>query len=129
MSTTVELVAGDSDTYAVLHVTAPAGAALPPHVCSNESCTLVVLSGEIEAVLAGERRLLGPGDCMNLPRAQPRRLCAISEARVLCVSVPAGVERLLDLFGPSAPDPDDRAALLTAAGVALLPAGWGAPPG
>lgn len=116
----------DDDAYSVTEIRAPAGASLPPHVYENEDSVLVVLAGEIEAVLATGRSVLHAGESLSLPRAQPRRLHVLADARLLCVSMPAGLERLADLIGPSAPDEDDRAALLTAAGVALLPAGWGA---
>jgi len=128
--TRVELVAGGSDRdYSVVEIEAPAGASLPPHVCSHEDGTLLVLTGEIEVVLSTGRRVLSPGECASLPRAAPRRVHAITDVTLLCVSVPAGLERLAELIGPEAPGADDRAALLAAAGVALLPVGWGASSG
>ncbi len=114
--------------YALLDVHAPAGAALPPHVAAREDCTLLVLAGELEVVLAAGRRLLGPGDELRVPRTAPRRLRVLADAHLLCLSVPAGLERLTELVGVPLPDRDDVAALLAAAGVTLLPAGWGAGP-
>ena len=129
--THARLVAGldPDDGYAVVELRAPAGASLPPHTCAHESGTLLVLSGRLEVVLGTRRHLLGPGDLLALPRQSPRRMLVVADVRLLCVSVPAGLERLVDLIGPAAPGPDDRAALLAAAGVALLPPGWGAASG
>lgn len=126
----VELVAGGSVRdagYSVLEVSVPAGVALPPHVCTRHDGVLVMLAGELEVVLADERRVLGPGGQMRLPRARPRRLAVLSAARLLCVTTPAGLEPVAQALVAPGADPDDLAALLAACGVTVLPAGWGSP--
>jgi hypothetical protein len=50
----------------------------------------------------------------------------LADARALLVLTPAGLERLADLTRPPVPERDDLAALLSVAGVSLLPSGWGA---
>lgn len=125
---TFTLVAGD-DAYAVVDVRAAAGSVLPPHVASLQDGALVVLEGAIEVICDDGPRHVGPGELVALPRARPRRIAVVADTRVLCLSVPAGLERLTGLVGDPALDPDDLAANLAAAGVDLLPATWGAPTG
>ena len=110
--------------YALLDVRAAADTVLPPHAPSREDGTLIVLEGRVELVLARERSVLGPGDQAFLRRSLPRRLCVLTDARLLWLVVPAGIERLLAVLDPPGADPDDVAALLAGAGVALLPSRW-----
>jgi mannose-6-phosphate isomerase-like protein (cupin superfamily) len=126
----VEVVAdGDASggAYAVLNVRAEAGTALRPHVSHREDTLLFVLEGELEVVCADERRTLAAGDQLTLPRSTPRRMRALGDVWLLCLAIPAGIELLHDLTEPPAPDPDDVAARLSAAGIDLLPQAWGAP--
>jgi quercetin dioxygenase-like cupin family protein len=124
-------VVADGDTnggaYAVLDVRAEAGTALRPHVSHREDTILCLLEGELEVVIDGAQRTLGAGQQVTLPRDTPRRLCALSDVWLLCLPIPAGIELLRDLAEPPAPDPDDVAARLSAAGIDLLPQAWGAP--
>ena len=127
--TSIELVAGGEGAdgaYAVLEVRAPQGTTLPPHVTTREDGLLLLLEGRLEVVLDGERRELGPGQALSVPHDRPRRACVLEDVRLLCLSVPAGLERLAGVLAEPDLDPDDRAALLAVAGVALLPVGWGA---
>ena len=125
----VDVAAGggaDDRAYALLDVRAPAGTLLPPHAASREDGVLVVLSGRVEVVMAGRRRIVATGGMIALPRATPRRLEVLEDARLLCLAVPAGIELLAGLVQPPVPDPDDRAVLLAAAGIDVLPVAWGA---
>lgn len=126
----VDVVAGSAttgDAYALLDVRAPAGTAIPPHSHEVREATILVLEGRLELVCGRERSVLEIGDLSRLPAGSPCRMTARSDVRLLFLTVPAGLEALSDLADPtSAPDPDDVAALLAAAGVSLLPAAWGA---
>ncbi|MDW5597726.1 cupin domain-containing protein [Conexibacter stalactiti] len=120
------VAADPAAAYALFELLAPAGAALPPHICARHDATLTVLDGEVEVVLAGERRLLGPGSQLRLQRGRPRRVAVVADARLLCLSVPAGLQQLAEALAEPSADRDDLAALLADGGVTLLPAGWGA---
>jgi quercetin dioxygenase-like cupin family protein len=124
--TTVAAGAANGGAYMVLDVRARAGAALPPHLTSREDVALLVIAGQLEAVLADGRRVAAEGQAVSLPRGAPRRLAALTDLRLLCLAAPAGLEQLADVLAGPLGDPDDRAALLTAAGISLLPAAWGA---
>ena len=120
------LTDGDANggAYAVLDVRADAGTTVRPHVSHREDTLLFVLEGDLEVLVGDERRTLHPGDEALLPRHAPRRLTAASDVWVLCLAIPAGIERLHDLADN---EPDDVAARLSAAGIDLLPQAWGAP--
>lgn len=125
---TVELVAGDAGgggAYALFELRAPAGAVLAPHLCARHDVTVAVLDGEVEVVLAGERRLLEAGSHLRLQRGRPRRCAVVRDARLLCLSLPAGLEQVAEALTEPSADRDDLAALLAVHGVTLLPAGWG----
>lgn len=126
----VDVVAGGAASggaYALLDVRAPAGTAIPPHSHAVREATILVLDGRLELVCGRERTVLCTGDLSRLPAGSPCRITARTAVRLLVLCVPAGLETLADLADPAAvPDPDDVAALLTAAGVSLLPAAWGA---
>jgi quercetin dioxygenase-like cupin family protein len=115
----VELIA-TTDAYAIIEVQAPAGTRLPPHVASREDAVVLVLSGELEVVLAGAPQTLRAGQALALPRDVPRALNARTDLRLLCLATPAD-KRFVELVRPPLPDPEDLAVLLTAAGMARLP--------
>lgn len=111
----------------VLEVHAPQGSGLACHVHEHEDETVHVLAGSLRVALDGSDRDIGPGDVVHLPRGLPHQVVAASaEARFLVVHVPSGIETFLRATadetgsGPLAVD-DDVAALLTAAGLRLLP--------
>lgn len=124
----VELLAGDArggGAYALFELRAPAGAVLAPHLCARHDLTVAVLDGEVEVVLAGERRLLAAGGHLRLERGRPRRCTVVHDARLLCLSLPAGLEQLAEALADPSADRDDLAALMADHGVTRLPAGWG----
>jgi len=110
--------------YAVLDVRASTGTILAPHVALEQEALLYLLAGELEIVLPAERLILQAGEHLQLARRVPRRVAVLADARALVVLRPAGLERLLDLTREPVPERDDLAALLSVAGVSLLPAGW-----
>ena len=119
----ISLLAGGEATggaYAVVDIRAPAGFGLPPHVLCRDEARLVVLGGTVDVDLGDERLRLEGGDQAVLPVAVPRCVRVVTDARMVAVLVPAGLERLLGVTGPPLPDPDDLAAHLAAAGVTLL---------
>lgn len=121
---TISVLAGGETTggaYAVIDIRVPAGFSLPPHVLCRDEARLVVLAGSVDVDLGDERLRLESGDQAVLPSAVPRCVRVVTDARVLAVVMPAGLERLLAMTGPPLPDPDDLAAHLAAAGVTLLP--------
>lgn len=122
----VDVIAGGAATggaYALLDVRAAAGAALAPHVALRHDAVLYVLEGELELETGDGIRTLGVGGQAALARRAPRRVRAVSDVRVLALTVPAGLDELSDLVGEPL-DGDDLAALLAAAGISLLPRAW-----
>jgi quercetin dioxygenase-like cupin family protein len=121
----VDVVAGNASTggaCALLEVRAPAGTAVPPHSHRAGKRTVLLLDGRVELVRGTERSVLGPGDLTRLSSGSPCRMTALTEVRLLVLAVPAGLDGPADLVRPgSVPDPDDVAALLSVAGVSLLP--------
>lgn len=121
---TISVLAGGEATdgaYAVIDIRARAGFALPPHVLCRDEARLVVLAGAVDVDLGDEHLRLEGGDQAVLPVAVPRCLRVVTDARVVAILVPAGLECLLGVTAPPLPDPDDLAAHLAAAGVTLLP--------
>lgn len=119
----MSLLAGGEVTdgaYAVVDIRAPAGFGLPPHVLCRDEARLVVLAGTLDVDLGDQHLRLEGGDHAVLPVAVPRCVRVVTDARVVAVLVPAGLERLLGLTCPPLPDPDDLAAHLAAAGVTRL---------
>jgi len=126
-SLAVEVVAGGAATggaYALLDIRAAAGTALAPHVALRHDHVLLVLAGDLEVETRAGVRVLGAGEHIGLERRAPQRLRALTDVRVLVLTVPAGLEALADLASVPPPDPDDLAALLAAAGISLLPKAW-----
>jgi quercetin dioxygenase-like cupin family protein len=113
---------GTADRYAVLDVAAPAGAATPHHVHRQEDLAVIVITGALELVEDGRRRRLAAGDHALLRANVPWRARAEQDSRVLAVLLPAGAERLAAIL-PEVTDGEDRAALLAAAGIHVVPTG------
>jgi quercetin dioxygenase-like cupin family protein len=118
------IVDGDATggAYSLLEVRAPAGATLPRHVQRTDDAVLHVLDGEVELVVDGMPTLLRRGAHAVLPHGVPRQVTVRTDARMLLMGTPAGIERLATVLGDPPLGDDDVAALLAAAGVALLPA-------
>jgi quercetin dioxygenase-like cupin family protein len=114
--------------YALIDVRLPAGVTLAPHVVDRETIDLWVLDGGLRVVVDGVRHELAAGEHLRLAPRAPRALTATAATRLLGLLVPAGGERLAAVAADPATRPDDRAALLAAADVRLLPRGlWGEP--
>ena len=137
----VDLVVDSSATgrsYALMDVRARAGTRIAHHLHRREDETLQVLYGELDVWLDGERRAVGAGGHVFLPRGIPHGFTVTSgEARFLWLCAPGGIDGVVRAMGEPAGgavlppagsiplDPlalDDAAAILSAAEVTLLPA-------
>lgn len=110
----------------VARVRAAPGEVLRPHRHAREDEIAVVLDGTLRVVAgADEVRTVGPDTSLVLPAGEPHAMVAgPAGVDLLLCFLPGGLEDLLDLLRErprSADEDDDAAALLTAAGVGLLP--------
>ena len=117
-------VASRSDDYSLFDAEVRQGAALPPHVRAHHHVSLLVLAGDVEVACGETRHRLVARDAIGLPEDVPCRISALTDAHVLCLTIPAGLEALADLVSDLTVDFDDVAALLSAAGIRMLPPTW-----
>jgi quercetin dioxygenase-like cupin family protein len=126
-------VAGEAvgDRFAVIEFLFPQGASPPRHTHPQDE-SYVVLDGRL-TVEAGERRFtIGPGATAVVPMSMPHTFRIESEtARVLVLSTPAGIERMVrDASVPAAeptlpppdtprPSPEELTAIFEAHGQAI----------
>jgi quercetin dioxygenase-like cupin family protein len=83
------------DRYALIEFVFPAGASPPLHTHPQDE-SYVLLEGALTIVAAGERFALGPGGAAAVPAGVPHTFRVDSEkARVLVLSTPAGLERMI----------------------------------
>jgi quercetin dioxygenase-like cupin family protein len=81
--------------YALIEFVFPRGASPPVHTHPQDE-SYVVLDGELTIVAGGERLQLGPGGAAAVPLGVPHTFRVDSDtARVLVLSTPAGLERLI----------------------------------
>ena len=111
----------------LIEVWVPPGAGTPVHCHEHEEETLVVRSGAVRVHRLREApRVLREGDVVTLARRVPHWFEGASEtiAVVLIAFTPGGLEAALTGAAAAGPDeavdPDDTAALLAGAGIALL---------
>ena len=71
-----------TDRLQLLHLVLPARQDQPPHHVDDE-CTIHCLEGDVEVVMAGGNRRLGPGQLVVLPGGQQHSLSARSNSAVL----------------------------------------------
>jgi quercetin dioxygenase-like cupin family protein len=128
----IDVVASAEQTggaYALMEIQVDGGMALDPHVARQEDLLLYVVAGDLVVVLDGTRHALTAGDHLALPRRVPRAVHVPERARVLCLVRPGRAERLAVCVADPSVTRDDRAALLAAADVQLLPHSlWGRSP-
>jgi hypothetical protein len=122
---TVELVVDGSRSdgaYAVLDICLPGGLDIPRHVRRGHSGVAHLLDGALELREDDEVPVIVRRGLIRLPECRPIAVRVLEAARLVAVLVPAGAANLI----PAAVDPlvlpDDRAALLAAAGITALPA-------
>ena len=71
-----------TDRIQLLHLVLPARQDQPPHHVDDE-CTIHCLEGDVEVVMAGGTRRLGPGQLVVLPGKQKHSLRARADSAVL----------------------------------------------
>jgi quercetin dioxygenase-like cupin family protein len=71
-----------TDSIQLLHMVLPAHHDQPAHHVDNE-CSIHCVEGDVEVVMPGGTRRLGPGDLVVLPAQQQHSLRARSESAVL----------------------------------------------
>ena len=121
---TVELVVDgtrSNGAYAVLDIRLPGGLAIPRHVRRGYTGVVQLLDGALELHADDEPAVIVRSGLVHLPECRPIAVRVLEAARLVAVLVPACGAKLL----PAAVDPlvlpDDRAALLAAAGITTLP--------
>ncbi|WP_250467831.1 cupin domain-containing protein [Caballeronia sp. GAFFF2] len=94
------LVSGNhtDDAYCMLEMFSPAGRATPMHRHENEEETLLMLEGELDAIVDGTRHRLLAGSTAVLPRGSRHQLInsGAQTARYLVICTPAGFDRFVD---------------------------------
>jgi quercetin dioxygenase-like cupin family protein len=83
----------------------PPGWSLPPHRHRNEAETIHIVEGEFELDIAGERRVLGPGDTAHVPRGVVHSGGNIGDrpGRRVVIFSPAGIEAFFAETGTAEP--------------------------
>jgi quercetin dioxygenase-like cupin family protein len=126
---TIRLPGDASDgRFALIEFLFPRGASPPLHTHPQDE-SYVVLEGELTLVAGESRQRLGPGGVAVVPMGVPHTFRVDSDgARVLVLSTPAGLERMIeDASVPAAaptlppaeaprPSPDELAAIFRAHG-------------
>jgi mannose-6-phosphate isomerase-like protein (cupin superfamily) len=96
----------------------PAGWSLPPHLHRGSAETIHVVEGEFEMTVAGERRLLTPGQTLHVPAGAVHEgaNAGAGTGRRILVFSPGGMERFFLEAGARSPRAEvDQAAVLASA--------------
>lgn len=114
-------------SYTCFEAVAPAGTGVPPHSHADCDECLLVLEGELEFMLDGQRLRAGAGDVMHMPRGVPHAWQNVGSAaaRLYCVAVPASLEALFQELATAVRSEADFArvpAIAAAHGVTMYPA-------
>lgn len=130
------LVSGEhtGNAYCVLEMSSPPGRATPTHAHSREDETLVMLEGELDAIVEGERQRLRAGSSITFARGTRHQLINAGErtARYMVICAPPGFDRFVDACADAQtgvavtrePDDADKARMRAAAaqfGITLYP--------
>lgn len=123
--------------FSLFEFIVPAGRGSPPHIHHAEHETFVVIAGEMEFTVAGSPTRVGPGGVVFGARgvAHNFRNVGTTEARMIVICTPGGLERFFAAAGvpardrtstPPLPTDADKARMLAIAPqhrVELLPPG------
>jgi uncharacterized cupin superfamily protein len=121
------LVSGEhtGNAYCVLEMSSPPGRATPMHEHAHEDETLVMLEGELDTVVNGERRRLRAGSSITFLRGTRHQLINAGDrtARYMVICAPAGFDRFVDacavahtgVVATREPDDEDKARMRAAA--------------
>ncbi len=135
LNTLVDIKASADETGGTLTVieqlVTPAGNT-PLHVHRDEDESFVVLEGDLEFALGDQQVRAGPGQFVFGPRGVAHGYQVLSsQARLLVVATPGGLERFFRAVGqpapsrtlpePQAPDVDQLVPVAAAHGIAVLP--------
>ena len=107
--------------YAVLDIRLPRGLAIPRHVRRGITGVVQLLDGALELRVDDEPAVIVRPGVVRLPERRPIAVRVVEAARLVAVLVPAGAAKLLPAVADPLMLPDDRAALLAAAGITTLP--------
>jgi quercetin dioxygenase-like cupin family protein len=121
--------------YAVVEAFVPPGGGPPAHVHRREDEAFLVVEGEFEFTVGGERVRLAAGGFIFGPRGVPHAFKSVgpTAGRMIITALPAGLERSIAAIGtrlpgreaapiPPTPEHLDRAAQLAASyGVEIVP--------
>ena len=121
---TVELVVDGSHSsgaYAVLDISLPGGFAIPRHVRRGQAGVAHLLAGALEVHPDDEPVVIVRPGLIDLPECRPIAVRVLEAARLVAILVPAAAAVLLPAVADPRARPDDRAALLAAAGITTLP--------
>ena len=121
---TVDLVIDGNQTqgdYAVLDIRMPRGLVIPRHVWRDHSAVARFLDGAVELHEDDRRPAVIRTGAITVVPGRPLAVRVLAPTRVVVIIAPAEPAELL--VAATAPDllPDDRAALLAAAGITTLP--------
>ena len=124
----------DSDTtggaFTMIEIVNPPGGGVPPHSHERDDETVVVVQGELSAMVEDATETMGPGDTVFIPRGLVHAFTNTGdgEARALAITSPGGAESMLrdgavrktgDSPPPEALEPDIEALMAAAAGAGL----------
>jgi quercetin dioxygenase-like cupin family protein len=85
-----EIYAGDQ--YKILHVTVPAGGAIPEHFATSDAF-VIVQRGSAELEFASSKLILQPGMSFLIPSGKPHKLRATAEFEAhIVIGSEAGIE-------------------------------------
>ena len=115
---TILATADTGGAMCVLDSVTPPGFGPPIHVHANEDETFVILSGELEFFLAGERFTKGPGETAHIPRGTEHTFLTIGDqpSRHLVILTPGGFEGFFrEMAEGSCRIPEDMPAVLQSA--------------
>ena len=96
-----------SRSYALWEAVVPPGGGPPPHVQSREDEGFYVLEGEMTFVADGQRVIARKGSFLNIPRGVVHSFKneGQSDARMLILVAPAGMEKMFEEMGTVVTDP------------------------
>lgn len=92
--------------FSLFEFVVPAGRGSPPHIHHAEHETFVIITGEMEFTVAGMPTRVGPGSVVFGARGVPHNFRNVgdSEARMIVICTPAGLERFFAAAGVPAAD-------------------------
>jgi quercetin dioxygenase-like cupin family protein len=99
VGSTILFAAGTQDTGGAIAILdyelAPGFASLPPHIHDREDEAAYVLEGRLHVSVGESRRVVGPGECIFLPRgvAHAQSNPGPDPARFLMLLIPGGFEQ------------------------------------